>query len=99
METHFNFVFRGILVLGSDSAKGSKNAMILAAQTEKRDHELLKAMVPQNCFFSLLFNLPKIPTNFASLHRLSATSAGILAKVVTFVRSGTGYGISPKAAL
>ena len=26
--------------------KGSKNAMILAAQTEKRDHELLKAMVP-----------------------------------------------------
>ena len=46
METHFNLVFRGILVLGSDSAKGSKNAMILAAQTEKRDHELLKAMVP-----------------------------------------------------
>ena len=50
-SAHFNLVFRGILVLGSDSAKGSKNAMILAAQTEKRDHELLKAMVSQNCFF------------------------------------------------
>ena len=73
METQFNLVFRGILVLGSDSAKGSKNAMLLAAQTENRDHELLKAMVPQNCFLFLLhFNLPEIPTNFASLHRLSA---------------------------
>ena len=30
------------------------------------------------------------------VHRLSATGAGILAKLVTFVRSGTGFGISRK---
>ena len=35
----------------------------------------------------------------ASLHRTSATSGGILRKLATFVRSGTGYGISPKNML
>ena len=62
--------------------------MILAAQTENRDHELLKAMVPQNRFFLLHFNLPEIPTNFARLHRVARVAQPSSLRVATFCALG-----------